>query len=135
MPSDNELIERTYRAYFTVFQMGNARAITPYYDIPSAFLTETGNHILASVQDAEQFFERMIYRLRSRGYARSVLTSVQIRSLGADLALLHARGERLKREGDLLERLSALYTMRRIEGTWKIATVTLCDPEHPFELR
>jgi ketosteroid isomerase-like protein len=134
MSSEVELIERTYRAYFTVFQMGNPRAITPYYHIPSIFLSPAGTFVLASVTDAEQFFERTIYGMRKRGYARSTLTSVQVKVLTDDLALLNARGERFTREGELFERMSAVYTMRQTEGTWRIATAVMTDPERPLEL-
>jgi hypothetical protein len=135
MPSENDLIERTYRAYFTVFQMGNPRAITPYYHIPSVFISATTTHVLANLQDAEQFFERMFYALRNRGYSRSVLTSVQVKDLADDLALVHSRGERFASDGNLLEQLAALYTMRKVEGTWRIATATMFDPERPLDLK
>ena len=134
MQSEIELIERTYRAYFTVFQIGNPRAITPYYHIPSIFLSSAGTFVLASVQEAEHFLERSIYALRKRGYSRSVLTSVQVKQLADDLALLHARGDRFTSSGDLFERMSAVYTLRQTEGTWRIAAAAMCDPDRPFEL-
>jgi ketosteroid isomerase-like protein len=134
MTNESELIERTYRAYFTVFQMGNPRAITPYYHLPSLFISAAGTSVLTGQQDAEQFFERLIYALRQRGYARSVLTSVQVKHLTDDLALVNVCGERYKRDGELLEQLRALYTMRKLEGTWRIASATMYDPERPLEL-
>ena len=134
MSSEIDLIERTYRAYFTVFQMGDPRAITPYYDVPSLFLSPAGSHALTSVREAEQFFERLLYALRARGYARSVLTHVQVKPIAADLALVNARGERYKRDGELLERISALYTMRLAEDTWRIASATMYEPERSLDL-
>jgi hypothetical protein len=134
MQSEIELIERTYRAYFTVFQMGNPRAITPYYHVPSMFLSSAGTFALTTAQEAEQFFERLIYALRNRGYARSVLTSVQVRLLADDLALVQALGDRFTKAGDLLEKMSAIYTLRQTEGTWRIATVVMTDPERQLEL-
>ena len=134
MPNETELIDRTYRAYFTVFQMGNPRAITPYYHMPSLFVSPAGTFVLASVQDAEQFFERSIYAMRQRGYARSVLTSVQVKQLSDDLALVSARGDRFTREGDLFERMSGVYTMRQSEGTWRIVSAVMTDPERPLAL-
>lgn len=134
MASENELIERTYRAYFTVFQMGNPRAITPYYHAPCVFISAEGTFMLPNVQEAEQFFGQMIYNLRKRGYARSVLTKVQVTQLSDELALVHARGERFQSDGELLEKLNALYTFRKVEDTWRIATATMCDPERAFEL-
>jgi hypothetical protein len=135
MPSEIEqTVERTYRAYFTVFQMGNPRAITPYYHVPAFFQSPEGAHLLANGQDAEQFFERLIYSLRTRGYARSVLTSVQVIQLGEDLALVNTRGERLTREGALVEPISEMYTMRQTEGTWRISTATIYEPDYPLEI-
>jgi ketosteroid isomerase-like protein len=134
MQSENELIERTYRAYFTVFQMGNPRAITPYYHLPSVFISPAGSFVLANQEDAEQFFDRLIYGLRSRGYVRSVLTAVQVKQVADDLALVTARGDRYKSDGELLERLSALYTVRKVDGTWRIASALMCDPERSFEV-
>jgi hypothetical protein len=134
MSSEIELIERTYRAYFTVFQMGDPRAITPYYHLPSLFLSAAGSHALTTVREAETFFDRMIYGLRNRGYSRSVLSNVQIKLLADDLALINARAERFTKSGDLLEQISALYTMRKTTGTWRIATVTMYEPGRALEL-
>ena len=134
MSSENELIEKTYRAYFTVFQMGDPRQITPYYHVPSLFLSPAGSYALNSLREAELFFERLIYALKARGYARSVLTDVQVHALTEDLALVNARGERWKRDGELLERISALYTMRKQDGSWRIASATMYDPERPLRL-
>lgn len=133
MPSENDLIERTFRAYFTVFQMGDPRAITPYYHVPSLVVSPAGSYALTSVRDAEQFFDRLIYGLRTRGYARSALTHVQVKTLSGDLALVNARAERYKRDGELLERISALYTMREGDGTWRIASLTMYDPDYTLD--
>jgi len=133
MSSEHDLIERTYRAYFTVFQAGDPRAITPYYDIPSLFLSPAGSHALTNVREAEQFFDRLLYGLRARGYARSVISHLQIKSLAEDLALVNVRAERFKRDGELLEQISALYTMRKAEGTWRIASATMYDSDRVLD--
>ena len=134
MSSEAELVEKTYRAYFTVFQMGDPRAITPYFNAPSLFVSAAGTYALNTVRDAEQFFDRLIYGLRTRGYSRSVLSHVQVKMLADDLALVNARAERFTRTGDLLEKICALYTMRKAAGTWRIAAVTMYEPERPLEL-
>jgi hypothetical protein len=134
MSSEAELVEKTYRAYFTVFQMGDPRAITPYFHTPSLFISAAGTHALNTVREAEQFFDRLIYGLRNRGYARSVLDYVQVKMLADDLALVNARADRFQRTGELLEKISALYTMRKTTGTWRIATVTMYEPERSLEL-
>ena len=133
MSSETDQIERTYRAYFTVFQLGDPRAITPYYHLPSLFLSPSGVHALTNLRDAEQFFDRLIYGLRARGYARSVLNQVQVKQLTEDTALVNVRGERFKRDGELLEPIAALYTMRKADGTWRIASATMYDPERTLE--
>lgn len=135
MSSEPELVEKTYRAYFTVFQLGDPRAITPYFHTPSLFISAAGIHALNSVREAEQFFDRLIYSLQTRGYSRSTLSYVQVKMLADDLALVNARAERFTRTGDLLEKISALYTMRKATGTWRIATVTMYEPEHTLELQ
>lgn len=134
MKNQIELVERTYRAYFTVFQMGNPRAITPYWHTPSLFVSPAGNYALTSVKEAEGFFERLIYAMRQNGYARSVLTSVDVRQVADDLALVHARGDRFSKEGELMERMSGIYTMRLTDETWRIASAVMIDPERPFQL-
>lgn len=129
-----DLIERTYRAYFTVFQMGDPRAITPYFHVPSLFISAAGTNALTNLREVEQFFERLLYALRTRGYTRSVLNHVQVKLLADDIALVNARADRFQRDGDLLETISALYTMRKSEGTWRIATVTMYEPSRALEL-
>jgi len=134
MTNELELIENTYRAYFTVFQMGNPRAITPYYHIPSVFISPAGTFMLGKLQDAEQFFDRLLFGMRSRGYSRSVLTQVKVKQIADDIALVNSRADCYKSDGNVLEQLTALYTMRKIEGTWRIAVCTMFDPERTLEL-
>jgi ketosteroid isomerase-like protein len=132
--SEVESIERTYRAYFTVFQMANPRAITPYYQIPCMFISPAGAFALASTQEAEQFFERLIYSLRARGYVRSVLEDVQVKQLSEELALVNVRGARFKNDRELLERLHGIYTMRKTDGVWRIVVATMFDSSHTLDL-
>ncbi|MEY4578872.1 MAG: hypothetical protein RL701_3575 [Pseudomonadota bacterium] len=134
--SESDLIERTYRAYFTVFQMRDPRAITPYYHIPSLFVTSAGAVALTNVRDAELFFERLIYTLRERDYARSVLTRVEVKMLAAEIALLNASAERYTGDGQLAERVSSLHTFRKEEGTWRITMSMMYDydPAYAFDL-
>jgi hypothetical protein len=132
--SETDLIERTYRAYFTVFQMRDPRAITPYYHIPSLFVSGTGAFALTSVRDSELFFERLIYTLRERDYARSVLTQVGVKMLAEDIALLNASAERFSRDGQLAERVSSLHTFRKEDGTWRITMTMMYDPAYAFDL-
>lgn len=134
MANETELIERTYRAYFTVFQMGNPRAITPYWHLPSIFVSPAGNFALTNLKEAEQFFDRLLFALRQRGYSRGVLTSVHVKQVADDLALVHARGDRFMKDGELLERMSGVYTMRLIEETWRISTAVMIDPERTLQL-
>ena len=134
MKNELDLIERTYRAYATVFQMGNSRAITPYWHLPSIWVAPEGNFALTNNNDAEQFFERLLYALRQRGYSRGVTTSVHVKQVADDLALVHARGERFMKDGELLERTSGLYTMRLIDETWRIATAVMMDPERTLQM-
>jgi ketosteroid isomerase-like protein len=134
MSNEAELIERTYRAYFTVFQMGDPRALMPYFHVPSVFLSAAGTYALNNLRETEQFFDRLFYALRTRGYARSVLNHVQVKLIADDMALVNARAERFQRDGELLENISALYTMRKAEGTWRIAVVTMYEPARALEL-
>jgi hypothetical protein len=132
--SEIETIERTYRAYFTVFQMANPRAITPYYHLPCMFISPEGTYALGSAQEAEHFLERLLYALRSRGYARSVLEDVQVKQLSEELALVNMRGSRYKTDRELLERLHGIYTMRKQDGVWRIVVATMFDSNYTLEL-
>lgn len=134
MSSEIETIERTYRAYFTVFQMANPRAIIPYYCVPSLFLSSAGTFALNNAQDAEHFFERLLYGLRARDYVRSVLEEVQVKQLSEDLSVVNVIGARYKRDRELLERFRGLYTMRKQDEVWRIAVATMFDAEYPLQL-
>jgi ketosteroid isomerase-like protein len=132
--SEVETIERTYRAYFTVFQMANPRAITPYYHVPCMFISPAGTFAFGDAQEAEQFFERLLYSLRARGYVRSVLEDVQVKQLSEELALVNTRGARYKSDRELLERLHGVYTMRKQDGVWRIVVATMFDSNYALEL-
>lgn len=127
MSSEIETIERTYRAYFTVFQMASPRAITPYYHVPGMFISPEGAHAFGSAHEAEHFLERLLYALRSRGHVRSVLDDVQVKQLSEELATVEMRASRYKADRELLERVHGVYTLRKQAGVWRIVVATMFD--------
>lgn len=129
MAEEKQLIIQTYKQYFEAFQALDPRAIVSYYHVPCVSISSGGVLVMTTGADVEAMFTRMMERLKRLGYARSELTDLRVTQLSDTIALLGIRGARYKEDGSVLEPLGATYTLRKTEGGWKMAVLTLHDPD------
>ncbi|MFT3922324.1 MAG: hypothetical protein QM778_07300 [Myxococcales bacterium] len=73
----------------------------------------------------------MLYGLRRRGYARSVIEIFDVEARDANLARAHVRFDRLDGTGKVYESLTAVYVLTLEVDTWRIHEVWAFDPDSP----
>jgi hypothetical protein len=75
------------------------------------------------------FFTELMDGLRSRSYARSELTNLEVKQLSDVLAVVGGVGVWYKINGDELQRFGLTYTLRSVYGKWKIVVGAVHDTD------
>ena len=112
----------------------STRAILPYYHVPSMMISSQEVFVMATSTEVEAYFAKIMGRLKARGYARTEIKELYVKQMSDGTALLGVNLVRYKTDGEELGRLGATYTLRKIDGGWKIAVVMANDPENILQL-
>ena len=81
--------------------------------------------MLPTAADVEKFFSAARQDLKERGYSHSELLEVHVRLLNTTVALVSSLFTRYKTDGSVLATLGATYVLRKTDGVWKIAVITV----------
>ena len=118
-------VEAVYQHYIEVFNRRDAGEIVDLFDRPHARVS--GEHGLTIVgDDADQrlrWCESKTAFLDDIGCERTGINGLQIWPLSPTLAQLVADVTRYKKDGSVLQRFRANYTLRRRDGTWKVIII------------
>jgi hypothetical protein len=93
------------------------------------FIPPQGVHVLATTADVQTLLIQVMEGLKSRGYARSELLKRHVNQMSDNTALLTVNRDRYATYGRELERFGETYTLRKVEGGWKIAVAMIHDPD------
>lgn len=133
MHHDEKTIRQTYEDYLGAFHTLDAKAVAPFYAVPCLFVTDPGVVLMTEAGDVERLFATLIEELRARDYDHSEVKDLEVRLLSEYLALVSGLAIRFAKDGSELERTGATYTMRKVEGAWKFATVVAHTRENAFD--
>jgi ketosteroid isomerase-like protein len=128
MERDIELLRRMYTDYFEAFRSKDPHKIVPYYHTPCMFLTARSLATLLTTEELVAEFGRIMGELGRRGYERTQIRSLDIKLLSEELAVVAIQGTRYRKDNEVLESLGAVYTLRKLDSSWKIVLTTVHDP-------
>src|SRR5258708_5755015 len=123
--TDETAVRATLDAYYRAFSTLRVQAILPYLDQPALLVGPLGVIPLPTPPAIEPIFGPVMERLRTRGYARSVLDSQEVTMLGAQSAFANGIAVRYGLDGEELERAGISYLLRKTDDAWKIAAMVL----------
>jgi hypothetical protein len=123
--TDETAVRHTLDEYYRAFSTLNVQAILPYLNEPASLVGPLGVIPLPTPQAIEPIFGPVMERLRTRGYARSELSSPEIRMLGAQSAFVTGNAIRYGSDGEELESAGISYLLRKTDDAWKIAVLVL----------
>ena len=126
---EEEAITRTFNNYIQTFQTLDPHATLPYFHVPCMFIPPQGVRVMATTADVEALLTQVMEGLKARGYARSELTDLHVKQMNGNAALVSVSRVRYATDGRELERLGETYTLRKVEGGWKIAVALIHDPD------
>jgi ketosteroid isomerase-like protein len=129
MAREEEAITQAFTNYIQAFQTLDPNATIPYFHVPCMFISPQGVHVLATAADIQALLIKVMEGLKARGYARSELLNLYVNQISDNTALVTVSRVRYATDGRELERFGETYTLRRIEGGWKIAVAMIHDPD------
>jgi ketosteroid isomerase-like protein len=124
-------IEEFYRNYIDAFNREDIDLYLRMFDLP--YVIVSGGRpatVVADEASRQNFYTQMMIGIQGSGWGRSEIDLIKAWPLGEKLAMLLADVTRYKRDGAMLERLRACYTLRKDGKAWKI--VALSEVRAPF---
>jgi ketosteroid isomerase-like protein len=114
-------VEAAYRHYIEAFNSRDPKEIARLYDRPHAQVAgETGMSIINDDADQQAWYEFVMAYLDDQGWDHNEVEEMWVWPLSATLAQLVATSTRYRKDGSVLQRVRANYTLRRRDGTWKV---------------
>ena len=135
MPDSKQIvaeIEHFYGRYSDAFNREDIDHFMNSFDLPFAVLSgEHGATVFADEAALQRFYTQTMIAIQGRGWGRSQVDQIKVWPLAENLATLMADVTRYKKDGAILERLRAFYTLRNDGKEWKIVTVSMANPPFP----
>jgi hypothetical protein len=123
--TDETAVRRMLDDYYRAFSTLSVQAILPCLDQPALLVGPLGVIALPMPSAIEPIFGPVMESLRTRGFARSELGSLEIRILSAQSAFATGIAIRYRSDGEELERAGISYLLRRSDDGWKIVVMVL----------
>jgi hypothetical protein len=125
-------IEQFYARYIDGFNREDIDLFMQSFDLP--FVALSGGHgatVFADEAAQQRFYTQTMIAIQGRGWGRSAVDRLKAWPLANNLATLMADVTRYKKDGSILERLRAFYTLRNDGKSWKIVTLSVADAPFP----
>ena len=124
-------VEEFYRRYIDAFNREDIDQFLQSFDLPYVLLTgERPATVVADEAARQQFYTRTMISIQGRGWGRSEIDLMKAWPLAEKLVMIMADVTRYKKDGSMLERLRAFYTLRNDGKAWRI--VALAEARAPF---
>ena len=125
-------VEQFYNRYIDGFNREDIDLFMQSFDLPFVHVSgERGAAICADEAEQQRFYTQTMINIQGRGWARSGIDRIKAWPLAENLAMLMADVTRYKKDGAILERLRAFYTLRNDGKAWKIVTIAEAKPPFP----
>ena len=128
MAQDAEGIAKTFQNYVQAFQSLQPNAAAEYCQSPCLFISADGVLLMANRKELKAFVGQLTMSLKARGFARSEIIEMRVNQMSGRIALVSVRKVRYRTDGSELEQLGETYTMRKVDGDWKIVAAMVHDP-------
>ena len=123
-------LEAFYRHYIDVFNREDP-AFFECFAQPYAMVSgERGLATVASDADNRKNFSRTMAAIKQSGWVRSGIDRITAWAMADDFGMILSDVTRYKADNSILEKIRAMYMLRRDGGKWKIMTISEIKP--PF---
>ncbi|MCP4717301.1 MAG: nuclear transport factor 2 family protein, partial [Deltaproteobacteria bacterium] len=129
MSDEKQPVVQMLRDYIQAFNEMLPEKLIPFYHQPATVISSEGVFLLPTQSEMLELLQPVIDGLKESGYLRSEWESIGVKLLNAKVALASAVTIRYKKDGGVLEKFGATYVLRKRDGDWKIAMLTLHGPD------
>jgi ketosteroid isomerase-like protein len=124
-----DAVLETFERYTRAFQALDARAVAQFFSEPALMITPDRVIALPTGAAVEQAYGRVMADLPRVGYERTEFSSIAVRRLSDDLAMVSGSGVWKKTSGESFAPFGMTYLLRRSGDTWRIVVATIHDPD------
>jgi hypothetical protein len=116
-------LEHFLRAYCEAFRQGNIPAVVEFYYFPATMIFDDRVIVITDKDKGLGLFNSLMDDLIKQNFDHSRVDSCYVHPLTDRTALISASFTRLKKDGSILQRLGATYTIVTGGNNLKIAAV------------
>ncbi|QYO67611.1 hypothetical protein [Leptolyngbya sp. 7M] len=132
MIDETALIQKTFEQYAEAFQALQPRKVLPFFHFPAMLISPGKVAVISNPVVGCFGFKQAMKDLKRRCFTRSYAESLAVQQLSDDTAIVTGKVIRLKQckndtEETLLECFNLNYTMRKVDGSWKIIVGVLTE--------
>jgi hypothetical protein len=127
MKSDPQIILDTFHQYARTFEDLNPATVLPFYHYPATLISSEKTVAIKNWIEGFVIFTVVMLDLKWRSYDHSRTTSLSVRQLSENLAIVSGVVIRCRQDDTELERFGLTYTLRQVDSQWKIIVGMLHD--------
>lgn len=130
MEDHREAIKDRFIAYLLAFNLLKPTKVLEFFHLPSMLMTSKEVAVMEKPVEVLGVFAILMDDLKERDFEESKIVSpLQITQLSENQAQVVAVAKRFNRSQEEIEHFGFTYTLRKVEGDWKIIAGVLHDPE------
>ncbi|NJO41400.1 MAG: nuclear transport factor 2 family protein [Cyanobacteria bacterium CRU_2_1] len=136
MSDEEDLVLKIFQEYAIAFQALNPAKILPFYHFPAMLISPEKVAVIGNPIIGYFGFKKVMKELKQRCFSRSETKSLKVQQLSENLAIVTGLVIRYKKcpkeeQETVLECFNLTYTMRKVNGSWKIIVGALTETACP----
>lgn len=140
MTDEEALILKIFQQYANAFQALKPTKVLPFYHFPAILISPEKVAVLGNPIVGYVGFKKVMQELKQCCFIRSEARDLHVQQLSNNLAIVtgvvirykQCKNDRLE---EVLECFNLNYTMRKINGNWKIIVGTLTETACPSDAK
>jgi 3-oxoadipate enol-lactonase len=129
MNNQLDAIRKTFIEYADAFNLLDPTKVEPFFKTPSIMMNSELVVVLKEPKEVIGLFTVFMDKLRKEKFKESKILSLQVSQLSDNQGLVVGVAKRFNQADEEMEHFGFTYTMRKVEGNWKIIAGVLHEPE------
>jgi hypothetical protein len=136
MTDETALIQKTFAQYAEAFQALKPAKVLPFFHFPAMLISPEKVAVIGNPIIGYFGLKKVMQDLKRRCFTRSYIESLKVQQLSDTMAIVTGvviRYKQCKKDQNeiLMECFNLNYTMRKVNGKWKIITGVLTETTCP----
>jgi Domain of unknown function (DUF4440) len=124
---ETEAILATFKDYTQAFETLDPQQVEPYFHQPAMLITTAKVSILNNADQIKRVFWILFADLTLKDFKCSTIDAIQVAQVSENQAIVSGTATRYDVNNLVLDRFGLNYTLRKVDGTWKIIVGVLHD--------